>query len=68
MNDWRERMIEEHEQLSGRLERLRAFLHTTEYEALSEEAASDLRKQYAYMQGYHQVLTRRISRARVSTP
>lgn len=67
---WQDRMIEEHEQLTERLDRLRAFIEeegtnhalTDEFRALPEDDQDDLLEQLQHMEAYEAVLARRIGR------
>lgn len=68
---WQDRLIEEHEQLVERLDKLRAFIEvdgegihnlTDEFRALPEDDQDDLLEQLQHMEGYEDVLSRRINR------
>jgi hypothetical protein len=67
---WQDRIIEEHEQLTERLDKLRAFIEvggenhslTEQFRALPEDDQDDLLEQLQHMEGYEDVLSRRISR------
>ncbi|MBT0666993.1 hypothetical protein HT136_01255 [Novosphingobium profundi] len=58
-----ERMIEEADQLSGRIEKLGAFLAGQIYPLLPEEEQTLLSAQCGAMTAYLQILTLRVSRA-----
>jgi len=62
MSNWREEMKEEHDELTERIEKLRAFIASDKYGALWQVERSDLTKQVWHMQEYFNVLSRRISR------
>jgi len=70
---WQDRIIEEHEQLVERLDKLKAFIEQgdgsptphalrPEFMALPEDDQDDLLEQLQHMEGYEGVLSRRISR------
>lgn len=62
MNDFRARMIEEYTELQMRLEKLKEFIMTDKFDALPEIERKDLKVQLGHMQGYHDVLSHRVSR------
>lgn len=68
---WQDRLIQEHEELVERLDKLRAFIEvdgkglhnlTVEFLALPEDEQDDLLEQLQHMEGYEDVLSRRIGR------
>ncbi|MDR5730092.1 MAG: hypothetical protein RB191_21990 [Terriglobia bacterium] len=62
MSDFRERLFLEYGELQRRLEALKAFILTDQFEALPEIERKDLREQLGHMREYNDVLSRRASR------
>lgn len=62
MSDFRGRLFEEYNQLSQRIDKLKEFIVSDEYEALSEVDRFDLKEQLRHMEKYFYVLSRRVSR------
>ena len=62
MSDFVERLLVEYGELQLRLEALRAFILTDQFEALPEIERKDLREQLGHMREYNDVLSRRASR------
>jgi hypothetical protein len=62
MSDFRSRMLEEYSELQTRLEKLKEFILTDKFDALPEIERKDLKAQLGHMQGYHDVLSHRVSR------
>ena len=62
MNDFRSRLLEEYSELQIRLEKLKEFILSPEFDALPEIDRKDLKAQMGHMQGYHDVLSHRTSR------
>lgn len=62
MSDFRGRLFEEHTQLSQRIDKLKEFIISEKYDALSEIDRSDLKEQLAHMERYFGVISRRVSR------
>ena len=61
--DFRERVKNEAHQLQGNIGKLDAFINrNVQFDRLSVEEQNDLRMQLAYMQGYYDILSKRISR------
>lgn len=56
------RMIEELNELDGRLEKLATFLNHTEDAAIAPPELSDLRLQHTHMAHYRKYLARRVCR------
>lgn len=74
---WQDRIIEEHEQLVERLDKLKAFIEQgdgsptphalrPEFMALPEDDQDDLLEQLQHMEAYEAVLARRTSRLKAS--
>lgn len=57
-----DRLRAEHDELAGRIERLREFIGTDRYNGLTSHAQDDLREQLGLMEQYETVLARRIGR------
>ena len=62
MSDFRVRLFDEYTQLTQRIERLKAFILSPQYDTLPEIDRTDLKEQLGHMEGYFKVLTRRVSR------
>jgi hypothetical protein len=62
MSDYKARVMEEHIELKGKIERLEKFLTTDTIESLPQIDRDDLREQHRHMVAYFDVLTRRVSR------
>lgn len=62
MSTVRARVFEEHTQLGQRIDRLRAFIISEQFEALPDVERADLREQLKHMQAYFNVLSNRVSR------
>ena len=60
--DWVARLHQEFSELGMRLEKLDAFILSDKFDELPEIERKDLKEQRKHMKGYHDVLTRRISR------
>ena len=56
-----QRVVEEKEQLDGRLEKLGAFFLTELFASLPELEQARMRNQYYYMQKYSEILAQRIA-------
>jgi hypothetical protein len=61
-----DRLIEEHTQLLGRIDKLKAFIGTSEFDSLPEDEQEDLRLQLTAMLEYQDILLRRVQRATAS--
>lgn len=60
---FRARLFSEYTELQVKLEKLRAFITVNElFTSLPEVDQQDLLQQIKHMQGYHDVLSRRVSR------
>lgn len=62
MSDFVERLLVEYGELQLRLEDLKAFILTDQFEALPDIERKDLREQLGHMRDYNDVLSRRASR------
>lgn len=62
MSYFKARLSMEFSELSIRVEKLRDFILSDKFEALSPMDKDDLREQYGYMVKYINVLSRRVSR------
>ena len=62
MSDHKEGLVDEYEQLTSRVEKLRDFIISGEFMQLQEIDRDDLREQLVHMQMYLSVLLRRVSR------
>jgi len=64
MDDWKERLYQEQEELEARLNKLRNFiLESPEFMALPNIKRRDLREQRHAMEAYNKILMRRINRS-----
>lgn len=61
MDDWKRRVVVEREQLVLKLDKLRAYVQTMAFMALSEAERSRLRNQERFMAGYAAMLDERIA-------
>jgi hypothetical protein len=64
-DDWQERLRREFTELGERVEKLRAFIGSPGFFALSEVERNDLTEQETHMTRYGHVLLRRVIRADV---
>ena len=55
-------MFEEHNQLCDRIKKLQTFICSPRYDDIQEIDKADLKEQLQCMQGYFEVLSRRVSR------
>ena len=62
MSDWKERLLQEQDELCERLGRLSAFLDSDGFHELDEEDQELLRQQSAYMTYYARILRDRVFR------
>ncbi len=62
MSDFVARLFDEHDQLHRRIEKLKAFIVTEEFDKLPEVDRNDLKEQLRHMEGYIGVVSRRVSR------
>ena len=62
MSDFVSRLFDEHGDLNRKIEKLTAFITSTEYNNLPEIDRKDLTEQLDHMRAYFIVLTRRVSR------
>lgn len=62
MSDVYDRIFEEHDQLSQRIDKLKEFLVSDKIDALPDYERNDLRLQLEHMEAYMKVLRRRCSR------
>jgi hypothetical protein len=62
MSNFRARLFEEHTQLIERINKLKAFIVSDQYEALPEIERNALKQQLKFMEGYFDVLSKRCSR------
>lgn len=62
MSDYRVRMLEEHDQLKQRIDKLKGFILSENYDTLPEIDRTDLKRQLGYMEQYFSVLSDRVSR------
>ncbi len=60
LQDWQIRVIEEHEELLGKINRLTNFFGTGAYATMTIPEAALLRRQLGHMQAYLDVLSARI--------
>jgi hypothetical protein len=60
MDDFKSRMVDEHNQLIDRMNKLKSFLWSEKFDQLSPEIKSLLIKQLAFMEGYESTLASRI--------
>lgn len=61
MSTFKERLIQEHSDLNEKVEKLRAFMDSSEvYKTLPEDYQHLLHKQFYYMDCYQRILLRRI--------
>ena len=64
MEDYKQRMIDELNELVERIKKLFAFINSSkDFESLTEDEQQDLREQYIHMRSYEVVLRRRCKRA-----
>ena len=63
MEDYKTIMIDELNELVGRIQKLFAFIKGDEFESLVEDEQQDLREQYIHMREYELVLRKRCKRA-----
>lgn len=61
-DDWRGRLFAEHSDLHRKVESLKKFILSEEYEKLLDIDRADLKEQLQHMESYHKVLMRRVSR------
>jgi len=59
---WQARLFREHDELSERIAKLRAFISSPEFSELEPPDNDDLHEQLAAMTHYAQVLARRVER------
>lgn len=62
MSDFRKRLFEERIELHQRIEKLKAFVATREFNSLPDVDRTDLIEQLELMEGYFAVIDRRASR------
>ena len=62
MSDFRARVFEEHSQLHQRIDKLKAFIVSDKYGELPDIDRTDLKEQLRHMEGYFDVLHKRVSR------
>ncbi len=62
MSDFRARLFEEHDQLHRRIEKLKTFIVSDQYDQLPEIDRKDLKEQLTHMEAYERVLSRRVGR------
>ena len=60
--DWQQRVVDERDQLKERLEKLRAFFKTAQFEKLDEDGQRVMRQQAVFMGEYLSILDYRISK------
>lgn len=60
--DWQQRVVDERDQLDDRLQKLRAFFKTPQFEKLPEDDQRVLRQQSVFMGEYLSILEYRISK------
>lgn len=63
MEDYKNRMINELNELVERIKKLFTFIGSKEFESLVDDEQQDLREQYIHMREYEVVLRRRYKRA-----
>lgn len=67
-DSWQARLCDEHAEIFGRLDKLRAFIYTesgsgtAEFMALPTDDRDDLLEQLMHMEAYENVLARRVGR------
>jgi hypothetical protein len=59
---WQARLFREHDELRGRIAKLRAFISSPEFSELASVDQDDLHEQLSVMTHYGQVLARRVER------
>lgn len=62
MSDFRGELFEEHAQISQRIDKLKEFIISEKYDALSEIDRVDIKNQLVHMEKYFDVIHRRVSR------
>lgn len=62
MSDYRARLFLEHGELYQNVEKLKAFILAPLFDKLPEVDRKDLKEQLTHMQGYFDVISRRVSR------
>lgn len=62
MSEFRARMFLEHGELSQRVNRLKEFIVSDQFDTLPEVERTDLKEQLRHMEQYHLVLSRRVGR------
>ena len=62
MSDFRSRLYEERDQLLDRIEKLKTFIVSARFDDLPEIERKALKEQLPHMQGYFDVLDKRVSR------
>lgn len=62
MSDFRARLFTEHGELNKKIEKLKEFILSTNFDELPEADRTDLKKQLWHMEGYFSVLSCRVSR------
>lgn len=62
MSDYAQRLFIEHSELKVKIDKLRAFIISDQYDLLPEVDRTDLKQQLKHMEGYFYVLSYRVSR------
>lgn len=61
MQEWQERVVEENEELKGKIGRLTDFIHSTSLHEVDKAEQGRMMKQLDTMEEYHRILEARIT-------